>query len=273
MRKIFLLIFFCLAQISFVFSQTTKDRSSISISVGAAMPTGQFSSTDLLDSKSGFAKIGEEVSISYSTPLTKGWSFIAHVQGQRNPLNTNAFESSFSQAKIYQGFYFGTGLNNPPPQTSYKIYPNWKFEKKSWLYGALLLGGQRQFSVDKSDGFNFFAKIMVGAIYAKSPKLNGSSITDTATAHIEQSKSSAFGFVYSFGGGLNYNLPKTFFLTSTVAYCETNQMKFKDVKATLTATKGTFGSPEYSVGQSTTTGNGKQIISSINISVGIGIRL
>lgn len=273
MKKNLLLFSFFLIQVSFVFSQSIKDRGSITLSVGPAFPIGKFSNKNLYDQSSGFAKIGESVLLSYSKPLSNNWGILVDIHGQRNPLNTNAFESSFSQTKIYQGIYSSSDPNNPPPQTSYKIYPNWRFEKKSWLYGALLLGGQRQFKIDNSDKINLFAKIMIGAIYAKTPKLNGSSITDTASAHIEQSKSSAFGFAYSFSGGLNYNLTKTVFLTSTLAYIGTNQMKFKDVKTILTTTKGIYGRPEYSNQQSTTTGNGKQIISSINIFVGIGIKI
>ncbi|CAN5417047.1 hypothetical protein BH10BAC3_BH10BAC3_19060 [soil metagenome] len=273
MRKILLLIFYCLTQISFAFSQATKERDNICISIGIANPIGGFSSTELPDSKSGFAKIGESVSLCYSKPVTREWSFVAHLHAQRNPLNTSAFEKDLSQAKIYQGFYFFSDPNNPPPQTSYKIYPDWKFEKKSWLCSALLLGGQRQFNAGKPDGIHLFGRVMIGAVYANSPKISGSSFTDVATAHIEQSKSSAFGFAYSIGGGVNYNFTKTMFLTSSLTYFGTNQLTFKDVKATLTTTEGSFGSPEYSVQQSAMTGNAKQIISAVNISVGIGIKL
>ena len=264
---------FCLIHVSSVFSQAAKERGNISITVGAAMPVGQFASTALLDSKSGFAKTGESLSLSYSRPIAKTTSLIVHIQAQRNPINKNAFENSFSQLKIYQGFYAGSGQNNPPPQTSYKIYPGWKFEKKSWLYRALLLGAQKQFKPNSYDKINLFAKIMAGAMYAQSPELNGKSFSDTATANFQQSKSSAFGFVYSFGGGFNYTLTKTVFLTSALAYFGSNKIVFKDVKTTFTTTKGTFGSPEYSVQQSATTGNGKQAISSVNVAAGIGFKL
>ena len=247
MNKILLLVFFYLTQVGLAFSQTIKDRGLISLSVGSAFAVGKFSSKDLYDNSSGFAKIGQSVSFSYSRLLSKNWGISGDIHGQRNPLNTNAIESDFSHAKIYQEFSFGSDPNNPPPQTTYTIYPSWKFDRKTWLYGALLLGGNGQFALDRSNRVNLITKVMFGAVFAKSPELRGSSVTDTATAYILQSKSSAFGFIYSFGGGLNYYLNKAIFLSSALTYIGTTQITFKDVKASLTTTKGTIGSPGYSI--------------------------
>ncbi len=273
MKKILLIIFFCPIQVSLVFSQTMKEKGFVSFTIGAAIPAGKFASNDLFDKSSGFAKTGESVSLSYSKFLSKHWGISVDIYGQRNPLNTNALESRFSETKIYQGFSFGSDPNNPPPQTTYAIYPNWKFEKKAWLYSALLLGGNGRWAVGKSNTTELITKVLIGVVYAKSPELKGSSITDTATANIVQSKSSAFGFIFSFSGDLHYYLNKVIFLSSAISYTGTNQITFKDVKAILTTTKGTFGRPDYSVQQSTTTGNGKQMISSVNLSLGVGIKL
>ena len=272
MKKMLLVFFLYSIQVSFVFSQAIKNRGSISLLVGAAFPVGKFSGTDLYDKSSGFANTGESVYASYSKLLSKNWGISVDILAQRNPLNTGAFENKFSQLKIYQGFSLGSDPNNPPP-AAYSIYPNWKFEKKAWLYGAFFVGVNGRFAIGDSKKIDLVLKAMPGIVYAKSPELKGSSFTDTATAVIIQSKSSGFGFIYSISGGLNYHLTRSLFLSSDVKYVGTNQITFKDIKATLTTTKGSYNSQGYSIQQSVTTVDSKQIISSINLSVGVGIKL
>jgi hypothetical protein len=275
MKKILLLFSLIAFQITFVFSQVKKDRGSISISVGPALPVGKFSAKDINDNLAGFAKMGQSVSVSYSKLLSKNWGIAIDLRGQRNPLNTTALQNSLSTARISQGISFlsGSVTNIPPPQLATVIYPNLQFEKKAWLYGALLLGPTGQFAIDQSKKITLITKAMLGAVYAKSPVLKGSSITDTATVRIDQSKSSAFGFIYSFSGGVNYSLNKKVFLSAALTYAGTNQIIFKEVTTTVTATKGSFASPGFSVSQSIITADGKQPISSINLLFGVGIKL
>ena len=272
MKKLSLLTFAVLIQATCTFSQI-NDKDNFSLTVGPAFPIGTFANTNLSDGSSGFAKIGETISLSYTKPISRDWAFLINLTGQRNPINTNAFESNFSKAKIYQGFYFGSELNNPPPQTNYTVYPNWKFEKKSWLCAGLQVGTKGQISLSKQNKTWLTTNATFGVLYVASPQLKGNSITDTATAIIKESKSSGFGLIYSFGFGLNYYLNKGIFLTSTLNYIGTNKVAFKNVKGTLTTTKGTPGTSNYFVQQSTVTANGKQTVSSINLSIGFGIIL
>jgi hypothetical protein len=275
MKKILFLFSLTAFQISFVFSQRIKDKGTISISVGPALPVGKFSSKDLNDQLAGFTKMGEAVSVSYSKLLSKNWGIAIDVRGQRNPLNTAALQNSLATKIIYQGTLIAvSGTNFPPPQLTPVIYPNWQFEKKAWLNGALLLGPTAQFAVDQSKKITLVTKAMLGVVYAQSPVTKGSSITDTATARIEQSKSSAFGFMYSFSGGVNYSLNKKIFLSAALTYAGTNQITFKDVTSTLLTTKGSFTSPgSFSTQQLTITADGKQPISSVNLLLGVGINL
>jgi hypothetical protein len=275
MKKILLLFSLTVLQITFVFSQRIKDKGCISISVGPALPVGKFSAKDINDNVSGFAKMGESVSISYSKLLFKNWGIAIDLRGQRNPLNTTALQNSLSTTTIYQGIPVAlSGINFPPPQFTQVIYPNWQFEKQAWLYGVLLLGPTGQFVIDQSKKITLVTKAMLGVVYAQSPVTKGSSITDTATARIEQSKSSAFGFMYSFSGGVNYSLNKKIFLSAALTYAGTNQITFKDVTSTLLTTKGSFTSPgSFSTQQLTITADGKQSISSVNLLLGVGIKL
>jgi hypothetical protein len=120
---------------------------------------------------------------------------------------------------------------------------------------------------------SFIPKAMMGVIHVSAPKISGSSITDTAAAYVEQSGSKAFGFTYSLSGGLKYDNGKTVFFLLNLGYMGTNKVRFKDITASITTTKGVFGSPDYCVQKSVITGEGRQTIGAVNLLVGIGVRL
>ena len=272
MKKRLLFLFAFIIQATSSFSQI-NNRGSVALVTGPAFPTGHFGNNNLYDESSGFAKTGETISMEYTKAFSKHWSILFNLAGQRNPINTQAFESSFSKAKIYQGFYFGSDPNNPPLQNNYKIYPNWKFDHKSWLYGNLQVGVKGQFPVDKQNKTWLTTEASISVLYAASPQIKGSSITDTESATITQSKSTGFGMSYSFAGGVMYYLNKKLFFTTILKYTGSNKVTFKDVKTTLTITHGTFGSPDYSISQSIITTNGKQTFNSISPQLGFGIIL
>ncbi len=272
MKKLSLLTFAVFINSTFIFSQGSN-KATISFKAGPAFPTGHFASTNLYDESSGFAKTGETISVSYAKPIAKKIAFLINLSGQRNPINRSAFEASFSKAKIYQGFYFGSDPNNPPPQTNYEIYPNWTFEKGLWLHAALQLGAEGRFPLNEQKNIQLITNATIGSLYATSPGLKGNSVTDTASAVLTESKSSAFGLIYSLACGLNYHLNKRCFITSALNYTGTSKVEFKNVRTVLTTTKGNFGTPGYSVQQSTITANGKQSITSVNLLIGFGISL
>ena len=272
MKKILLFLFAFVIQATSSFSQV-NNSGSVALIIGPAFPTGPFGNTNLYDKSSGFAKTGENISLEYAKAFSKHWSILINLAGERNPINTQAFENSFSKAKIYQGIYSGSDLNNPPLQNNYKIYPNWKFDHKSWLYGTLQVGAKGQFSVDKQNKTWLTSQVSIGVLYAASPQLKGSSVTDTASAIITQSKRTGFGMSYSFGGGIKYYCSKKLFFTTILKYTGSNKVTFKDVKTSIITTHGTYGSPDYFSSQSINTTNGKQTFSSISLLLGFGIIL
>ena len=272
MKKIPIIVLTLISQANMILAQENR-KSEISFSVGSAFAIGKFANTDFFNNSSGFAKSGEAIAISYLHTFSKNCKFIFNISGQRNPINTTAFEATLSKSKIYQGFTFGSDPNNTPSQTTFAVYPNWHFDKKSWLLGALQIGVLRRFSTSGKNKLSPMIKATIGAVYASSPNLKGISVTDTATAIIEQSKSSGIGLIYTIGGGVNYSLTNKIFLFTTLDYCGTNNIIFKDIKSTLITTKGTFGSPGNSIQQTVVTTNGKQTISSINILFGISLVL
>mgnify|MGYP000928683398 CR=1 FL=1 len=266
----FVFVFFLNTPMTKVLGQKHGD---VSLSFGPAFTVGKFASTDLSNNASGFANLGTSLSLSYFYPLSKNWKFIVNASGQRNPINTNAFETIFSTAKIYQGFTIGSDPFNPPSQTNYAIYPNWHFDKKSWLMGAFQIGVFKQFIISGQNKISPTIRTTIGAAFVSSPLLKGSCVTDTASAYIEQSKSSGLGLIFSIGGGIKYSMTKRIALLTNMEYCRTSDIQLKDIKTTLTTTNGIAGSANYAIQQTSSTKNGDQIISSLNLSFGISIAL
>jgi hypothetical protein len=269
MKKIILAAIISLLTVSSSYSQTAGNRGYLGISVGPSFPVGNYGRKNLDNSASGFAKTGETVAISYAKLTGKHFGFAGILVGQLNPLDTKAMENSFSQMRIPLGIW-SSSTTNPPPGP-YTTYPNWKIEKKSWLAASLLAGGYGEFS--SGDNFSFTVKAMAGVVYASSPAITGSSITDTAQAYYKQSSKSALGMSYLTSGGIKYNLSKKISLLTNVEYFATSEIRLKDIKTTITTFKGTPGSPDYSAAQSIRTADGKQTIGTVNVVVGIGISL
>ena len=250
MKKI-LLVFMCVASVSSVFSQV-KNGNTFSFSVGPAFPIGQFGSKDFLSETSGLAKPGGAVSINYTKFVSANFGITICAQGQHNPMDVAVLEEEF-----------GNSITD---------FPVWSFDKRSWLYGALLLGGSGQFAMDKKNKFTLITKAMAGIAFAKSPGMAGKSATAAGLASVEQNKKTATGFTYCVGAGINYSINKSVFLTSSLTYNGTNKMTFKDVQTIVTSVEGTPGSPDYAAQQYMTTVNGMQTISSVNLLFGIGFR-
>lgn len=254
------------------FSQKNYDRKLLSIVTGGSLPIGNFGNDDITDDKAGVAKLGQAGGISYTQLTGKKIGFAVAIQGQRNPFNTKSAEKKFSELNLAQGFFTGGNPNQPPPTLPEVKYPNWEFEKRSWLTGALLMGGYGEFAPGVSKGFSFTTKAMLGPVYAESPAIKGSSVTDTATAVYEQTSSSSFGLAWLLSGGIKVNINRRLCFVTSLEYMGTNKLTFDDIEATLTTTKGTPG-PGFTISQSKATGSAKQTISTINLVAGIAIRL
>ena len=250
------------------YSQKENSKSDISISFGPSFPLGAFANKDIYSNTSGVAKIGEAVNISYTYLVDKHFGIAASLLGQRNTINTKSFEDAFSIHKFYDAFYTGT-IADPPGNPSYSTYPNWHFDQKSWKSASLMVGGYCEFPLQPSGKISFTGKVMAGVVYAKSPGLYGSSITDTAKATITQSSNHAYGFEWLVSGGIKYPLTKKISLRSSVDYAGTNNISFHNIKTTFFtvhnySTAMAYASENYSEG------GGKQNMSTVHLNFGIG---
>ena len=253
-------------------AQAEKKEDYLELTAGASFPMGHYRSADMYDSESGFAEVGEVFIFSFIHMVHKNIGLAAAVHGQRNPLNTKALETSFNQANFYNGVvpvsYVGQPAGNPPAERYY----NWKFEKKSWWLGSILVGGYGQCVMSSAGKTVLTAKAMMGALYAAAPGLSGTSVSDTTRASITQSSGSAWGMGYTLAAGGKYKLAGKLFLRAEVEYLGSSELTFNDVKATFTSSRYRNNFPA-SFSQHTMTGVTKQKIASLNLNVGIGLLL
>jgi hypothetical protein len=257
--------------LSLILFSCYSQKSSLTLSVGPSFPVGAYAGKNLDNEHAGFAGIGEQVNISFDYKPGKYFGFSATLYGQRNGLNAKAMERDLSQRRYSIGFFTWYPGAPPPTTVTYVTYPNWKINKSAWMMGSALVGVSAELPCNKSGNLSFVAKIMAGVVYVSSPKLFGKSVTDTAQAQIEQTSESALGISYLTRAGLKYHLNKKWILVAGVDYFSTGRLTFDDVKATLTSAKTTGGLPQSS--QSMQTGDARQTISTINLNVGVGLRL
>jgi len=255
------------------YGQSVKDNGQLIFSIGPSFPLGQYANKNITGEKSGIASTGGVFNISYQSPLNNKIGFSASLLGQINPIDRHSMAKSFSQF----GFpsYFGwAGTSMPPsPQPMPTIkYPNWSFKRSSWKLASLLMGGYSEFKT-RSKKINITAKAIVGLAYAFSPKIDGTSITDTSYMHVTQSSESGLGIGYSIHAGLKFKLNAKLSFITGIEYLGTSNITFKNVVARITVIKHPNDPATMSASQMQLTANGKQEISSINAFAGIAMEL
>lgn len=270
MKFILFLNIFLLLLVSPGHAQTIDHKSQLNFSLGPSFPIGQFANKNIYNDKAGIAGSGGTLTISYTYLMKKNIGFAVSLLGQVNPLNTHSMEESFAELK-FASFVIGWGTGPPSAPTGVS-YPDWKFKKASWKLGALLAGGYGEFKTNSSK-LTFTTKAIIGLVYAVSPKVDGSSITDTSNVHVTQSSESAFGFGYSLSGGIKIKLNKKMNFTSGLEYFGTNNITFKNIVASVTGVKNPSNPATMTAWQSTVASNSKQTISSLNLLVGLSLQL
>jgi hypothetical protein len=256
-----LLGFGCLAQ----------HKSSLEISAGISLPAGDFADKDMPGDKSGLAKTGQTVSIAYQHLLSKKIGFAVSLSGYRNPLDVASLETSLASLPVTY-IYFSSQPGLPPPPSS--IPPrdyHWQSKKDAWLTGSLLVGPYIELPIGMKT--SFVGQVTAGAAYIQSPAVHMISVTDTVTAHLEQTDPHAISFAYALDGGIAHKLSNKISLVATLRYFGTPRAKFEDVRVTVSELQGTGGSLNFLATSSVRTTDGRQAISTINVAAGLRLSL
>jgi hypothetical protein len=225
--------------------------SSLDFTIGPSFPIGEYASRNISSSSSGVAKAGYTANISYAHLFKKHTGIIVSLHGQRNPIDTKAFEH----------YLTATGYNN------------WNVDKASWMVVGLRGGVYGEFISQAASSLSFTGKAMVGAVYSKSPKLYGRSESSTHVAETKQTSESAVGLSFSLSGGGKYKLNKKVFLLGEAELFATPKLKFKDVTSTYGTVNFASNGFPISASQMSSTMDGKQAFTSLNLTLGIGIQL
>jgi hypothetical protein len=270
MKKLQLIISLLLLIKLFSYGQTHKNSTQLNVSIGPAFPIGQFANGDIYKKKAGFASTGAILNVSCLAPTKKRIGFVASFYGQINPVSRKNLERSFAN------FQFGSVVawngSGTPPTPQGTTYPNWKFRASSWEIGSLMAGGYAESKI-KSEKVKLISKASLGFIYAMSPKIEGSSITDTATAYFAQSSESGFGFSFLIEELLRFKVNNKINFLVGAEYLGTHKIKFKDVVTKTYTVKYPNDPGRMVVTQGIFTSDSRQKISSINIIVGICLKL
>lgn len=249
-----------------------NNRSSLTIGVGAAVPVGKFGHTEINNSASGFAKTGTLLSVGYTRSGSKTLWLEASLQFQQNPLNTKAMDEGFSRTRFYHGVFVGTTPQQPGsfPDT---LFENWKFKNDNWITATLLLGINGKYPLGSSNKVFARAKLMLGPVYVSSPEIDGTSTAPNGATYLKQTDASGWGVAFTAGGGIEYDLNDRLYFITNIQSFFTTSIKFKDIDATLTSYSGPPNNLNTTIMQSSMRGNAKQTVSTLNASVGLGLRL
>ena len=272
--RLFLLVVACLV---FASAKTQTKKQNLSVDLGASFPFGNYADKQIKNNASGFAAIGGVSTIAYRYQIKQKFGFAVSLLGQFNPMSRKKMETEFSSKPISSQILFFTsdpGQLPPPPATGNGIvYPNWKFETKSWFTGSVMIGFFGNFSFKQSKQLSFQPRLMVGPGFVLSPAIKGSSKTDTSAASFTQTKAKSFAVVGEVGIGINYDLNSRYFLRADLDVLTTNELRLKTITATLTTGHGrSFSDPGYSISSSTISGIGRQTVGTVNAGLGLGIR-
>ena len=182
-----------------------QTNSTLSISVGAASPYGDFGSTDIKNPLSGAAKLGATLDISYAYKITKILGITGLVRTQMNATNTDVLAN---ELKTQAG-------------------DNRKMESTSWLSGSALVGWT--FGIPITENFSIETRAMMGYSRIASPKVTISNDSGYTFTHT----SSTGAFSYLLGGGLKYNLSERLCVMANVDYFNA-YAEFREVDVTIT---------------------------------------
>lgn len=184
------------------------------------------------------------------------------VHGQRNALNTSAF-----QKELDKTYFFQDARN----------YSNWKAEKKSWMIGSVLAGVTGESAIGQTNKISIKAIALAGLALVKSPDLKAESKANNAYATFTGKYGSAKGISILLGAGLTYKLNNHFGLFLNSEYFKTRKISFKEATEIIIATDGGLVVPglynfknsfnhAISYGE---IGTREQIITAINLNAGL----
>ncbi len=191
MKKVLLIITVVIISSTVLVGQNKRDWDYLGVTIGAAVPIGEFASSDVTQSNSGLGKTGYTGTVSLSYTLIPRLSLLVGVGTQVNGVD---IEPIINQ------------LSNFNPNVTFSIPEGVSWQSTS-IFGGILLN----FPIDEKATFYF--KAMLGLANTTSPeiKITGKLGNNTETSTQSGVSSNVFSFIQPFGTinltvGLAFNL-------------------------------------------------------------------
>ena len=247
----------CLALFTIVFHVAAQTKGTLSLSLGPAIPVGEFASKNGFAPSSGLANVGGLADLTYQRPFNHsrfGW--MATLRGRFNYVDKNGTIAPF--AAQFPGY-------------------EWSVNASHWIAASALVGGYYQ--VPLTPKLSFTANIELGVAEAWSPKQSLSGVHDSAgygavaAVYANLRSVSATAFTGLAGLGIRYQWRRRWALQARVDY--TYLKPTFNITATL-ETAQRFVDPNFptlvsgsSVTYSSITRNYTQAMPSVNVIVGV----
>jgi len=134
MKKIFLVLIICLTS-SITFADS--DDWSFGLSMGSTIPIGEYASSDIHNSNSGYAQTGFFLDASAFLKVNSSFSWVGKIRFTNNPIDNR---SLYERAVMMS--YPAMNLQLEDEDTD--------FEVNDWLSGTILAGGQYRWNIYES---------------------------------------------------------------------------------------------------------------------------
>lgn len=216
-------------------AQEDDRRGFISLSLGAAVPFGDFASTSSDNDDAGFALTGGNVNIAFGYKIGQNLGLTAMLNAGSNPLNTDALEDEF------QDNY---------PQTT------WSVSSDPWTYGALMVGGFGSFPLGTRSSFDI--RMLIGALSSASPEIRATATGFGVSATGRRESKTVTTGAFDVGFIVRHRITNPLCIFASVDFLTANP-RFENVETTTS-----FGSQ---------TTNFDQNLRVLNLNVGVALLL
>lgn len=233
MNKLILAVTLVVVFVSQAAQAQHQEKSFIYISGGLSFPLGEFKLKDFTDDRAGFAKTGGFLDLAYGYKFSKYVGVMALLKGR-------VYGVDFADYALP----IGTGMGI-------------QIESTTWRSGAVMTGLFVSLPLDRKSLFEVGVKGLAGIQRTYSPALNIRA-TGTVIASGKQESVSASSFSYLAGVDLKYRLTRTLQLL---------------VSADLNSSTPKFDSITGSGGGTNIEGAAEQVTSSLDVGLGLAIKL
>jgi hypothetical protein len=237
--SVFLGLFMIIANLAITGQE--QDPRSISFAVGAAVPTGDFASTDPGNADGGLAMPGLSIHVSNRFPFQDGFGFTMTTVISVNGTDAEATDQAAAALEVLDPSF------------------QWSIDTTYWMASTFTVG---PFFATRSDNLEFVLNTGIGMSIALSPMVQVSGVSGFDRLNVVSEATLGLGIAWHLGGEVLYHFSEKTAVFTGLAYLWTNPSFDQSSTTTLNG---------QSAGTETTSFD--QEISKITIPFGISYRM